>query len=269
MIETIAASGTLEQAYAWYIGTRQDAHHNHEVWHLRRNWAQIRPRIQAQLRAGTYQFAPCRSCQVDGTWQSVWSAPDAVVQKAMALVLTERLSPHLSRDCYHLAGRGGQKGCVMRIKHAIRRYRYVCRSDVDSYYATINHQVLLAQIRERIPDPAICTLIARLLDRLDDVNAELHRVTVGITKGSPLSPLLGAIYLDAMDRAIGDYCRPRGLRYYRYMDDWLILCHTRHQLRAIVRLMNTQLNRVQQTKHPFKTYIGQLRTTGIDFLGYC
>ncbi|MEM6406283.1 MAG: reverse transcriptase domain-containing protein [Pseudomonadota bacterium] len=214
MIEKIAATDTLAQAYIWYTSTRQDAHNNHEVWHLRRNWAQIRPRIQAQLRNGTYQFTLCRACQVAGTWQSVWNAPDAVVLKAMARILTEQLSPHLSRDCYHLAGRGGQKGCVRRIKHAIRRYRYVCHSDVDSYYATINHQVLFAQIHERISDPKVRTLIARLLDRLDDVNAELHRVTVGITQGNSLSPLLGAIYLDAMDRATGDYCRPRGLRHY-------------------------------------------------------
>ncbi|MEM6406563.1 MAG: hypothetical protein AAF669_08265 [Pseudomonadota bacterium] len=33
--------------------------------------------------------------------------------------------------------------------------------------------------------------------------------------------------------------------------------------------MNMQLNQVQQTKHTFKTHIGQLKQTGIDFLGYC
>ena len=32
--------------------------------------------------------------------------------------------------------------------------------------------------------------------------------------------------------------------------------------------MNRVLNAVKMTKHPFKTYIGRLRTTGFYFLGY-
>ena len=52
------------------------------------------------------------------------------------------------------------------------------------------------------------------------------------------------------------------------MDDWVILCRTRNQLRTAVRIMNRVLNAVKMTKHPFKTYIGRLRTTGFDFLGY-
>ncbi|MCI5142197.1 MAG: hypothetical protein D3909_10860 [Candidatus Electrothrix sp. ATG1] len=32
--------------------------------------------------------------------------------------------------------------------------------------------------------------------------------------------------------------------------------------------MNRVLNAVKMTKHPFKTSIGRLRTTGFDFLGY-
>jgi len=95
-----------------------------------------------------------------------------------------------------------------------------------------------------------------------------HHVTVGISQDNPLSPLLGAVYLDGMDQAMEAYCKSRGLRYYRYMDDWLILCKTHHQLRDIVRIMNTHLNQVQQTKHPFKTFIGRIKDTGLDFLGY-
>ncbi|OLQ75712.1 hypothetical protein BIT28_23385 [Photobacterium proteolyticum] len=52
------------------------------------------------------------------------------------------------------------------------------------------------------------------------------------------------------------------------MDDWVILCKTRHQLRDVVRLMNQSLNEVKQTKHPYKTWIGLLKASGFDFLGY-
>ena len=32
--------------------------------------------------------------------------------------------------------------------------------------------------------------------------------------------------------------------------------------------MNQSLAKVKQTKHPFKTYIGRIKETGFDFLGY-
>ena len=51
------------------------------------------------------------------------------------------------------------------------------------------------------------------------------------------------------------------------MDDWLILCKTRHQLRVVVRLMNQCLLALKQTKHPFKTYIGKIKANGFDFIG--
>ena len=41
-----------------------------------------------------------------------------------------------------------------------------------------------------------------------------------------------------------------------------------HQLRTVVRLMNRCLVSVKQTKHPFKTYIGKIKESGFDFLGY-
>ena len=198
----------------------------------------------------------------------VWDAQDAVVLKATAIVLTRILSPMLSRDCYHLPGRGGAKACVMQANNNVSAYRFVCRSDVNSYYATVDHHVLLKQLRTLLFDDGVIALIARMLARVDDVDGELYRVTVGMNKGNPLSPLLGAVYLQAMDDAIGGYCRLHGLKYFRFMDDWLILCRTRNQLRTVVRLMNRILAQVKQSKHPFKTYIGKIKVGGFDFLGY-
>jgi RNA-directed DNA polymerase len=189
------------------------------------------------------------------------------VLKAISLVLTEQLTSKLSPHCYHLAGKG-LKACVRQIKKEASHYHYVCRSDVNSYYATINHDILMAQLRELIQDTALLELIEQLLTRLDDVNGEFYSVTTGINKGSPLSPLLGAVYLLEMDKVLGEYCAKYDLKYYRYMDDWIILCKTRHQLRTAAKLMNQSLNDVKQTKHPFKTYIGKIKKTGFDFLGY-
>ncbi len=115
-----------------------------------------------------------------------------------------------------------------------------------------------------IDDQAVLDLIGLVLQRLDDVDGELFTVEQGISKGCPLSPILGAVYLAALDEALAGYAKPRGLCYARFMDDWVILCKTRGQLRTAVRLMNRVLERLKVTKHPFKTYIGRMKESGFD-----
>ena len=268
MIEEIASSANLDAAYAWLCKARREAHDNNDVWHLRFHWKTYKPHIKQQLLNGTYCFKGCTSYKVNGQYVSLWAAEDALVLKALSLVFTQKLSPQLAKECYHIAGNGGSKTCVTRIKQQVNHYKFVCRSDVDSYYATINHRVLLGVLGRFVKDQKVLSLIRKMLTRVDDVNGVLHVANKGITKGNPLSPLLGALYLYQMDSELGAYCRQRGLVYARFMDDWVVLCKTRYQLRDVVRIMNKNLQAVQQTKHPFKTYIGKMKALGFDFLGY-
>ena len=268
LLSLIASDAIIDKAYSWLCHSRIDSHHNNDVWDLRFHWCNQKTQIQQLILNGQYHFSPCKAYKIEGESIGVWNAQDALVLKAMSIVLTERLSPQLSDDCYHLVGRGGTKACVMKIKEQVDDYGYVCRSDVNSYYATINHRILLKQLGELIPDGDVLLLIERMLARLDNVNGDLLSVDIGLNKGNPLSPLLGAVYLKVMDDQIGDYCRRFGLKYYRFMDDWVILCKTRNQLRTVVRLMNRILAGVEQTKHPYKTFIGRITDEGFDFLGY-
>ncbi|MCV6639221.1 reverse transcriptase/maturase family protein [Candidatus Albibeggiatoa sp. nov. NOAA] len=214
----------------------------------------------AAILDGSYQFSPCKQYEN----ALVWCAQDALVLRAMAQVLSPYLNPQLSQHCFHLAGNGGAKGCVNAVSKMVDDYR--CRSDVNSYYATIDHGILMKQLQALIPCETVLTLLGRMLDRLDDVQGVLHSVEIGISKGNPLSPLLGAVYLPALDQELGQYCEAHG--YGRFMDDWVILCRTRQQLRAAVRIMNRVLDRVKMTKHPYKTFIGRIKESGFDFLGY-
>jgi hypothetical protein len=45
----------------------------------------------------------------------------------------------------------------------------------------------------------------------------------GIPLGCPLSPLMGALFLDLLDRRM----KTSGLFYVRFMDDWVILAPSR------------------------------------------
>ena len=85
----------------------------------------------------------------------------------------------------------------------------------------------------------------------------------GISRGCPLSPLLGALYLDVLDAAI----EKLGLFYVRFMDEVLVLAPTRWALRRAVKCVNETLADLELEKHPDKTFIGRIEK-GFDFLGY-
>jgi len=195
LIAQIASDAILEQAYDWLCQRRRGCHYNDDVWHLRFHWPTEKALVQQQLLQGEYYFSPCRSVSTAEGWIGRWNARDALVLKAMSLVLGEHLQGKISSHCYHMAGHGGAKACVQAVVGQVEQYHYVCRSDVNSYYASIDHDILRKQLANLIDDDRVLRLIDRMLARLDDVDAELFIVEKGITKGNPLSPLLNGIHL--------------------------------------------------------------------------
>ncbi len=57
-----------------------------------------------------------------------------------------------------------------------------------------------------------------------------------------------------------------GVRYVRYMDDILVLAHTRWKLRRAIRVVKQGLSALGLTTHPDKTWVGKAEQ-GFDFLG--
>jgi Reverse transcriptase (RNA-dependent DNA polymerase) len=79
-----------------------------------------------------------------------------------------------------------------------------------------------------------------------------------------LSPLLGAIALVPLDKAIGQL---QGTFYARYMDDWVVLTKSKTALRKAIKITHDVLNGLRLKLHPTKTYIGKI-SHGFNFLGY-
>ena len=57
-----------------------------------------------------------------GEVKEIWSAQDALVLKPLAIVLQDKLQPHLSPRCFHLAGAGGLKGAVREVDAHLHEY---------------------------------------------------------------------------------------------------------------------------------------------------
>lgn len=74
----------------------------------------------------------------------------------MAIVLGRRLG--FARSCFHVRGQGGAKAAVRAVCRRLMETRFVFRTDVTRYYAGLDHDILLDQLRERITDLRVLDL---------------------------------------------------------------------------------------------------------------
>ena len=160
-------------------------------------------------------------------------------------------------------GRGGAKAAVRFVHEHLAANTFVFRTDVKSYYASIDHDILLGLLERDVPDRRVLDLLRQYVRRTIYDGGLYEDVERGISLGCPLSPLMGALYLKLLDERV----EATGLAYARFMDDWVILAPTRWKLRAAIRLVNETLAELHVEQHHDKTFIGRI-SRGFDFLGY-
>lgn len=137
------------------------------------------------------------------------------------------------------------------------------RTDVKSFYESIDHHLLIERLAVYIKDRFILNLLWQSMSRCVDCGGVFRDIRRGIPRGSPLSPLLGAFFLAELDNCFDH----TDVYYVRYMDDVLIMTRTRWSLRRNVARLNRIFNLLKIEKHPDKTFIGRI-DKGFDFLGY-
>jgi len=263
ILEEITADAVLNEAYQWLCHRRKAYSHNDDVWEVRQRWEEIKPKLRRELLAGGYRFSPQRRIHCANEDLDIWSALDSLVLKAVAIVLTRNLAGKLSPQCSHVIGNGGAKAAVRYVLDTLPENKFVFRTDVKSYYASISHAILLSQLDRYILDRRLRDLLKQYLQRTVYDDGRYEDIRQGISLGCPLSPLMGALFLDLVDRRM----EATGLAYVRFMDDWIVLAPTRWKLRKAIRIVNETLAELQVEQHPDKTFIGRIER-GFSFLGY-
>ena len=262
LLQTLTSEAVLEEAYAWLCRQRKGWPDSADVWDFRRHWRTEKARLQNELRSGTYQLGLLsRATLANGEEVDLWSARDALVMKALTLMLQPMLP--LSVRCTHLKGHGGLKGTVRQVRGQLGSHPYVFKTDVQSYYASINHHQLLDVLTPHISDTNILSLVGQYLKRRAERGGLVWEYRQGIPLGCPLSPLLGAVLLTTLD----DQMTQESVSYVRYMDDILVMATTRWKLKQAIRQVKEGLAQLGLTTHPDKTWVGRAKQ-GFDFLGY-
>ena len=265
LMSQLASDKMLDRAFEAVCHKLKNSSCNNGIWDLRLKWGESKTELQRQLLQGTYSFTATNVRLGQFGWYEQWEVTDQVVLKAMQNVMRGIFTPHVDTRCYNLKGRGGLKGAVGSVADAIKKYKYIYKSDIASYYTSIDHEILLKKLSKYIPERDFLNLINRFLCHSKSKDGAYHDTYSGISRGTSISYLLGIVYLMDLDDV---FTRKKSCFYVRYMDDFICMTNNKQLLRRCIRKANTVLTQLKLITSFEKTFIGNIAEEGIDFLGF-
>lgn len=230
------------------------------------NLAQLR----AELLGGTYRTGPFRKVSISKKKPgyrilTIPSIRDRVIHTSIAIALNPILEA-IFEDCsFAYRPNRGVVHAVDRIeKWHSRGYDVVIEADIVSYFDHVDHEILLQKISHAISSldgsPALMVLVADILKAQGNA---LGTPECGLAQGSPLSPLLANLYLDALDEEI----EALGVKIVRFADDFVILCKSKRKAEKALAHCVAVLQEHNLRLHDDGTRIVSF-DKGFDFIGY-
>jgi len=181
--------------------------------------------IKRSLREGEYQPSPVKRVEIPkdsgGTRElGIPIVLDRVIQQAITQVLTPVFDPHFSESSFGFRpGRSAHQAVRKVLKDIREGYRHAVGIDLEKFFDTVDHDVLMSRVSRRVKDKGLLRLIGRYLRCGVVVNGRLNQTAKGVPQGGPLSPMLSNILLDDLDKEL----EKRGHRFARYADNLIIL----------------------------------------------
>lgn len=221
-----------------------------------------------EIRSGTYRPLPVLRIRPGFLKASdralvIPAVRDRVVQRAIADLLSPRIDPHLSPACRAFRKGSSARAAAEDMGRWIEQgHGWALRADVKSFFDSIQPPVLRRQLAPFVDEEGLRFLDRILRCRIFDHDQVSDMVT-GIPQGSPLSPLLGNLYLCELDAAV----EKEHPKYVRYCDDLLVLGSDEETVRRAHELIAGLLIPLGLTLNEEKTRVCRVED-GFTFLGY-
>ncbi len=235
-----------------------------------------------RLSSGSYFPPPVKRVTIkkrDGGSRplGIPTVSDRIAQGVVKAYLEPELERHFHSDSYGYRPGKSALEAVGVARQRCWRYDWVLDLDIQAFFDTIPHDLLLRAVRKHTDCKWVLLYIERWLTapvQLEDGTLEPREK--GTPQGSVVSPLLANLFLHyAFDRWMAQH-HP-DIPFERFADD--AVCHCSSELQA--RRLQTELKRrfaeCGLTLHPSKTQIvyckdnvrrGHYPIQKFDFLGY-
>lgn len=188
---------------------------------------------------------------------------DRIIHHLLYKYLYKSFNKSFIYDSYSCRLEKGTHKAVKRLKKFTRivskNYTKPCwalKLDIKKFFASVNHQVLIDLLKNKIKNPDILGL-------LDEV---IKSFPSGIPLGNLTSQVFANIYMNQLDQFVKHHLKVK--HYLRYADDFLILSENREDLEGFLTPIISFLDdRLKLKLHPNKIILRKL-IWGVDFLGY-
>ena len=187
--------------------------------------------IEANLRTRHYQFLPVRRifvAKITGGRRrlGIPAIRDRVVEQAMRLALEPVVSRGFAPASFAYCSRRGVHQAIDRLLQQRREgHAWILESDVQDFFDSIRHPVLLGLLHGLAVDETLIELVARFLGAGSRLGCRWFASRRGVPQGSPLSPMLANLYLTPFDHALAK----QNYELIRYADDLVICCGSRRE----------------------------------------
>lgn len=140
---------------------------------------------------------------------------DRFIQQALLQILQPLIDPTFSESSFGFRpGRSAHQAVTQAHRYVQEGRRWVVDVDLEKFFDSVNHDVLMRRVARRVGDTRVLRLIRRYLES----GVMGQEVVIERYEGTPqgaLSPLLANVLLDEVDKAL----ERRGHTFVRHADD--------------------------------------------------
>jgi len=227
--------------------------------------------LHEKLKTNTYEPSPVKRKEIEkpegGTRRlGIPTVKDRVVQQAIVNVIQPIFDETFQPSSYGYRPGKSQHMAVAKAEKFLNVYDlpYVVDMDLSKCFDTLDHDIILRTVSEKISDSKVLQLIGKFLNAGVMKDGSFNNTELGSPQGGVISPLLSNIYLNVFDQKMKD----KNIRIVRYADDILIFAKNKTDAGNYLAYARKIL------EEELKLTINEAKTTttcvskGVAFLGF-